>query len=185
MLLFLGIPMSLLAMSVVFGRPIDLHEDFETGKYKGQAGSSNVAHLYLYEKNPESWEIVAGGAWGKMKYNVAGSTFNFTFNGHRLEQNVEYSLIYYIDPGPGTWTVPPDIVVLATGTCNRGGNLHLSGNVDTGPIPHETDVNYPRGGKIWLVLTEDIDVEASKFKWAWNPTEYLFEYDLITFEHAD
>ena len=33
------------------------------------AGKSNVGHLYLYEKDPDTWEIVEGGAWGKMKCN--------------------------------------------------------------------------------------------------------------------
>lgn len=48
---------------------------------------SNTANLYLFEKDPTTWEIVDGGAWGKMKYNLAGSTFDFIFNAHGLEPN--------------------------------------------------------------------------------------------------
>ena len=40
----------------------------------GPAGKSNVGHLYLYEKDPATWGIVDGGAWGKMKYNLSCST---------------------------------------------------------------------------------------------------------------
>ena len=59
----------------------------------GPAGNSNVGHLYLYEKNPDTWEIVDGGAWGKMKYNLSGPTFDFVFNGHGLEAGWSYTLI--------------------------------------------------------------------------------------------
>ena len=63
----------------------------------GPAGKSNVGHLYLSEKDPSTWAIVDGGAWGKMKYNLSGSTFDFVFNGHGLQPNTDYSLIYYAD----------------------------------------------------------------------------------------
>ena len=39
----------------------------------GPSGKSHISHLYLYEKDPATWEIVEGGAWGKMKYNYEGS----------------------------------------------------------------------------------------------------------------
>ena len=64
----------------------------------GQAGKSNVGHLYLSEKDPRTWAIVEDGAWGKMKYNLSGSTFDFVFNGQGLEADTGYSLIYYADP---------------------------------------------------------------------------------------
>lgn len=59
----------------------------------GPAGRSPIAHLYFYEKNPETWGIVEDGAWGKMKYNQYGPDFNFVFNGHRLEAGYEFTLI--------------------------------------------------------------------------------------------
>ena len=67
----------------------------------GPAGKSNTAHLYLYEKDPATWEIVDGGAWGKMKYNLSGPEFEYVFNGHGLEAGEDYTLIYYPDPWPG------------------------------------------------------------------------------------
>jgi hypothetical protein len=132
----------------------------------GQAGKSNIAHLYLYEKDPNTWEIVEDGAWGKMKYNLSGATFDFVFNGHGLAEGTEYTLIYYPDPWPGT-----GLICLGSGTVNEEGDIHIADSSDTGDL---TDA------KIWLVLTDDIDCGVS-FKNVWNPTEYLFEYDLITF----
>jgi len=144
----------------------------------GQAGKSNVAHLYLFEKDPATWQIVEEGAWGKMKYNLAGPEFDFVFNGHELEPNTDYSLIYYADGWPGN---NPGALI-ASGTSNEEGNIHLAGSPDLGmDLPDSVDANYPDGAKIWLVLSDDYSVTDTKMT-AWNPTEYLFEYALITFD---
>lgn len=133
------------------------------------AGKSGIAQLYLYEKDPTDWSIVEGGAWGKMTYKLSEANLEcVVFNGHQLEANTEYSLIKYTDPWPGT-----PVVVIAAGTSNRGGNINLKGSADLGAFG--TDIN---GYKIWLVLTSDITGDGGSMK-AWNPTEYLFEYDLI------
>jgi len=139
----------------------------------GQAGKSNIAHLYLHEKDPGTWDIVPDGAWGKMKYNISGETFDFVFNGHGLVEGTEYTLIYYPDPWPGE-----GLICLGSGTVNEEGDIHIAESVDTGDLPIEGDEND--GAKIWLVLSDDFDCSGG---WsAWNPTEYLFEEDLITFD---
>lgn len=161
------------------------------GRY-GQRGNSNVAHLYLFEKDPDTWEIVRGRGrtrWAKIKYVLADDEFKFILNAHGLTAEEAYSLIYYPDPWPGT-----GLISLGNGTVNRGGNLHLSGSVDTGDLPIEADKNNLEnpdryeyidedynGAKIWLTLSDDVDFELDKMV-GWNPTEYLFEYDLITFD---
>jgi len=161
---------SLLAVSMVFAK----------GPH-GQAGKSNIAHLYLYEKDPGTWEIVEDGAWGKMKYNLAGSTFDFVFNGHGLESNTEYTLIYYADPWPGNHPG----ALIASGTTNDEGDIHIMGSAElTMDLPDSVDANYPGGAKIWLVLSSDYDATNKKMV-AWDPTEYLFEHNLITFNHTD
>lgn len=168
------------------------------GKH-GQAGNSKAGHLYLYEKDPETWNIIEKGAWGKLKYNLDGTEFEYVFNGHGLEPNTGYSLIYYADPWPGD---NPGALILS-GTSNGGGNLHLEGSIDLGhDLPHPDDANYadpggdpgtpgtpptpfPFGGaKVWLVLSDDYD-DANKKMTAWNPTEYLFENNLITYDDTD
>ena len=143
----------------------------------GQAGKSNIGHLYLYEKDPDTWQIVDDGAWGKMKYNLSGATFDFVFNGHGLEVGSDYTLIYYADPWPGTGGFD-----LGTGMVNEYGDVHIKGSVNTGDLPVEADDND--GAKIWLVLSSDYDSDNDKMV-GWNPTEYLFEYDLIIFDDMD
>ena len=141
----------------------------------GQAGKSNTAHLYLHEKDAD-WDIVEDGAWGKMKYNMSGDEFDFVFNGHGLEEGTEYTLIYYPDPWPGS-----GLICLGNGAVNEEGDIHIAESVDTGNLPAEDDAN--EGAKIWLVLSDDVDCDGAQMV-GWNPTEYLFEYDLITFEYT-
>ena len=152
---------------------------------KGQAGKSNVAFVELWEKDA-NWGIVEDGAWGKLKYNLEGPEFDFVFNGHGLALNTTYSLIYYADPWPGD---NPGFLI-ASGTSNDEGNIHLMGPVEMGmdlPDPADAnypDGNYPDGAKIWLVLSDDYDADECKMI-GWNPTEYLFEYDVITYDDTD
>jgi hypothetical protein len=163
---------SLTVPLVIAGKPSS------PGKH-GRASKSHIAHLYLYEKDPTTWDIVEEGAWGKMKYNIEGSEFCFVFNGHGLEPGYEYTLIYYSDPWPGEGSI-----CLGNGTVNEEGNVHIMGCVNTGDLPAEDDANYPKGAKMWLVLSDDIDCEAHKMV-GWTPTEYLFEYQLIEFDDTD
>ncbi len=148
---------------------------------KGQAGRSNVAFVELWEKDPSTWEIVEEGAWGKLKYNLEGPPFDFVFNGHGLEVGANYTLLYYADPWPGN---NPGALI-ASGTVNDEGNIHLAGSLDLGmDLPHPGDGNYPDGAKIWLVLSDDYDETTCQMT-GWNPAEYLFEYDLISYDDTD
>ena len=150
---------------------------FAAGK-NGAAGKSSMGHLYLFEKDPATWEIVDGGAWGKMKYSLSGTDFTYVFNGHGLEAGYDYTLIYYPDPWPGS-----GLICLGFGTANDNGDVHIKQSVNTGDLPIPEDEN--EGAKIWLVLSSDVDCEGQVFNNVWNPTEYLFEYDLITFNDTD
>jgi hypothetical protein len=140
----------------------------------GQAGKSNIGHLYLYEKDNDSWKIVEDGAWGKMKYNLSGETLDFVFNGHNLDAGVDYTLIYYPNPWPGN-----GLICLGSGTVNEDGNIHIKNSVDTGDMPIAGDIN--NGAKIWLVLSGDVDCDGQVMV-GWHGTEYLFEDDLINFD---
>jgi len=146
----------------------------------GQAGKSNIAHLYLYEKDPSDWSIVDGGAWGKMKYNQTGETFDFVFNGHGLVADQEYCLIYYEDPGFGWPNGMPNIYCLGMGTANAGGEVHIADSATPGTLPWVNDINED-GAKIWLVPSSYVDCDLGVWIGAWSPSEYLFEGELITF----
>jgi len=172
---------SLLFVSLVIAR-VDLGEH-GGGKYESQAGKSNTGHLYLYEKDPSNWKIIRRGAWGKMKYNLSGPTFDFVFNGHGLESGENYTLIYYPDKDENPWP-RTDIIFLGNGTANNGGNIHIACSVELNTdLPNSgTDIND--GAKIWLVLSTDLDFETNTMH-GWNPSEYLFEHNLITFDDTD
>ena len=153
-------------------------------RYRARAGKSNIGHLYLYEKDPATWEIVEDGAWGKMKYNLSGSSLKFVFNGHGLMPDEDYTLLYYPDPWPGE-----GLICLGEGMADEDGNVHIRGGADTGDLPAEWDDNFEVGAKIWLVVSMDVDCEGDDVDppqmIGWAPTEYLFEYDLMTFDDAD
>jgi len=169
----------------------------------GQAGKSNTGHLYLYQKtyvDPADGDYldVDGGAWGKMKYNLAGETFDFVFNGHGLVPGMNYTLIYYPDPWPGE-----GLICLGEGTVNGGGEIHIAGSVDdTGDLPFLTDENYAapttyaddsEGAKIFLVPSDDVDCVGQEMTGWTGPHSgdingvniYLFEDELITFDDVD
>lgn len=170
----------------------------------GQAGNSNTAHLNLFEKDGDpDWNIVDDGAWGKMKFNLSGPTFDFVFNGKGLEPNTEYSLIYYADEPDRfvNWGGNNPGALIASGTSNGGGNIHLGGSTELNmDLPHPIDANAnisnhdysgppdyyatATGAKIWLVLSSDYNA-TTRTMTAWNPTEYLFESDLINYDDTE
>ncbi len=142
------------------------------GKNKGKR---KVLHLYLYEKD-ETWDAVEDGSWAKITYLTHKN--KTIINAHGLEPGSNYSLINYApgtnwtavyegdtpDPWPGV-----DSLEIASGTINEEGNLHLKANLD----------DYI-DGKVWLVLSDDFDGNQMT---GWQPSDYLFEYDLIHLNH--
>ena len=133
------------------------------------AGESNTGLLYLYEKDGDpDWNIVEGGAWGKMKYNLSGEEFEFVFNGHGLVPDTGYTLIYW----PEQW---PNVFCLGNGTTDEYGDVHIMCLVDIGDLID---------AKIWLVPSNGVNCEDA-YIISWNPTEYLFEEELITFDDTD
>jgi hypothetical protein len=156
----------------------------------GQARSSNNGFLYLVKKDytDPNWPPIPG-AWGKMKYKLSASKFYFLFNGHGLTPGEDYTLIYYPDIKGNPWP-RTGIICLGSDRADEEGNVHIKDGVATGDLPAAYDINNdanpdhepgaPHGAKIWLVLSDDVNCdEASMF--GWNPGEYLFEYDLITY----
>jgi len=137
--------------------------------------------LTLHEKD-SGWNIVSDGAYGELFYNCSGAEFEYAFYGTGLTASTGYSLIYYADPwtgdNPGAW--------IAAGTSDGSGNIVLSGSVDLGiDLPTSPDTNP--GAKIWLVLSSDYNsgTAATGPMTGWNPTEYLFEHNLITYNDTD
>ncbi len=170
---FLAVAITVAIAASLMSTPVLAKGDNPANNRSGGVGNSNNAFLYLYEKDPATWNISWGDdmAWGKMKFNLEGQTFDFLFNGHGLEAATNYSLIYYPEPQT-TWPWP--VTVLATGMPNDEGDIHLDGSVEL-----EQDLS---SDKIWLVLDGDI-VEGALS--GWNPSEYLFEHNVISYAYID
>ena len=139
--------------------------------------------LSLYEKDPVTWDIVPDGASGEIIFGSARPTFCFSLCANGLEGNQDYTLIYYPDPWPGD-----GLICLGTSTTDEHGRLRLqvqyTDALNIGDMPRECDDNYPTGAKIWLVLSADVDC-VNQTMIGWNPTEYLFENNLITYEDTE
>jgi hypothetical protein len=148
------------------------------------------------------------GRWGKLDYSLWGDTFKFSFSGRGLPPEANYTLIYYPDKWPGN-----GLICLGSGQttpagekgkgkgrgkgknhvqCGQeGGNINIHGDVDIKTsLPIATDANFNPidpsgavGAKIWLVLSGDVQCTDGPHMLNWNPTAYLFEYNLITFEY--
>jgi hypothetical protein len=104
--------------------------------------------------------------------------FSFVFNGHGLEPDWGYTLIYYPDPWPGS-----GLICLGEDVADEYGNVHIMNAVETGDLPAEYDDNFDLGAKIWLVLTADVNCEVQQME-GWDPTEYLFENNLIFYDSS-
>jgi len=171
----------LLGLTVValFAAPV-----FAAPMGKAIPANNNPQNLYLYEKDPADWTIVAGGAWGKYNYKLSGTgddtTISGVFNGHGLVADESYSLIYYPEVAPNPWPAGGwGVVVISNGTADADGNVHLTGTaVIGGPDsqPNVGDYIGQTGDKIWLVLSSDL---TGSVMTGWNPTEYLFEQKLV------
>ena len=150
-----------------------------------------ISKLKLNNKDA-NWKEINDEREGNLEYNIVGDEFKYKFEATGLIPNTDYSLIYYADK-PERFVEwggnNPGALIIAT-TSNNEGNLIVEGSKDLGiNLPSESDANideynycasdrYPRchGAKIWLVLSSDY---AEPELNGWNPTEYLFETDLI------
>lgn len=141
-------------------------------------------HLYLFEKDSETWEIVEDPKWAKMNFNNKKNTY--VLNAHGLAPEEEFELICYLDPWPGDGSI-----WLGEGTSDAEGNLHIKGEIvvdDLHTAAQEKLILDPEnpeysplanGAKIWLVLEDDFD-EENDVMFGWTPEEILFEFDLLT-----
>lgn len=167
----------------------------------------NIGHLYLCEKNisdPSELNVpcnadAPGKAWGKMKHNKEGLTFDYVFNGHGLIPGQTYTLIYFPDPWVG-WR-GSGLIYLGSDTAKGDGEVNIKGSLDTGDLPapydynnfYNEDYHHPwitqdnYGARIWLVLSSDLCFKSrfGSLMISWQPDQYLFEGNLIRFKDTD
>lgn len=179
------------------------HCSWETYNEPGVT-TSYWSTVQLAAKDPSNWQINSGGS-GVLTYELAASTFNYEFEASGLTAGKNYSLIYYADKQDRfeDWGGDNPGALIATAVANEDGEISIEGSNNLKMnLPHADDwngtseANYCdvangfddydlcRGAKVWLVPSDRYDVSSKKLI-GWNPTEYLFETDLITYDDTD
>jgi hypothetical protein len=124
----------------------------------------------LVEKDTADWSVVDGGAWGLLQGKFGDHLF---FTGHGLESMTSYTLVYYGDEMYNdVWpyaTCVRDMMTTPAGT---------TGNVVADWDYSDFLSDDGDSQKFWLVLSSDVDCDAGMMT-AWNPSEYLFEWDTL------
>jgi hypothetical protein len=156
----------------------------------------NQATLTLENKDSTTWSIISDDTKATLTYCIIGDAFIYKLVATGLAPSTEYSLIYYADFEPEKftyWGGNNPGAFIAEVTSDEHGYVSTSGNVDLGmDLPSSPDANiaiydysdapdfydHAHGAKIWLVPSTDYD--GTKLT-AWNPDNYLFETDLITY----
>ena len=126
--------------------------------------------MILVEKIPyEDWPVVENGAWGLLS-GYYGKYLMFWGKG--LEKNTEYVLIYYgYDEHNDEWPYATCIGIITTDNYGYTGSVSIKWDYKDFLYDDITQ-------KFWLVKADDVDCENHRMV-AWNPTEYLFEWDMI------
>jgi len=155
--------------------------DIELLALQLNASGPNKTTLLLENKD-SNWDRITGdGRYGILTYETENDTFDYDLSVRGLNPNTEYALVYAPDPWPQA--VDSATTEIATFTTDANGNKDISDSMNLGyNIPHPNEDNYPDGGKIWVVLKTDHDGTEMT---AWNPDEYLFEYNLVRYEDTN
>lgn len=151
--------------------------------------------VIMLENKDSSWATLNGDdRFAMLTYYVMKDEFNYSVSAFGLDANTDYSIIYYADkpdrfadwggdnPGAliGTFTTDGTGDATDTGSTELDMNLPSSpdANIDENIYcigePDAYAVCY--GAKIWIVPSSDYAKPALT---AWNPTDYLFETDLM------
>ncbi len=155
--------------------------------------------LTLENKDSTTWVVITDNISGLLEFNSSGPEFEYSFSATGLTASTEYSLIYYADKPDRfvDWGGDNPGALIATFTADESGNITpTAGSVELEmSLPCEPDANISEydytdpavqdppyatahGAKIWLVPSSDYTEPALT---AWNPSQYLFETDLITY----
>ena len=117
--------------------------------------------------------------YAEMRYWESGPTFDYWLKGYGLQPSTWYYLIYYADLWPGN--NPGGKLGVALTDAN--GYLEMAYSLNLGyDLPHPDDDNYGTCAKVWIVPMSDYDADISSMI-AWNPGNYLFEYQMVDYEY--
>jgi hypothetical protein len=136
----------------------------------------------FWERDLRTWEIVEDGAWGRMMYRSRGSTFGFRFKGEGLRPGGDYTVIYHPRHHSDPWP-REHIRCLGSGTATDNGDIEVAEAAELdSDLPMPGDVSP--GARILLVDSSAVDCSTHTMP-RWDPTEYLFAHNLLTFDDTD
>jgi len=121
------------------------------------------------ENKDSNWNpITDDGIKGTLTFKSPYDTFDYNLIVQGLQEDTDYSLIYYKDPYPGVGSIR-----IEQFQTDGSGNATVNGSIDI-----QTDLH---SAKIWVILSDDWD-ETSHQMTGWTPAEYLFEMNLIDYD---
>jgi len=133
-----------------------------------------IKQIRLFMKDPATWIRYDKLGRGYLDYNPEREEFYYYLKAYKLAPETEYTLIYYGDETHND--VWPYATCIGTGMSNNFGKMLMSGSYDFGYDLVDA--------KIWLVTSTDVDCAAGRMI-AWNPTDYLFENNLISYDDTN
>jgi len=172
-------------------------EDAITTEYLSVLELSSKTYTDI--NDPSTWETTDDRE-ATLTYKLVSDCFEYELEASGLEANTEYSMIYYADRQDRfeNWGGDNPGRLLGTFTSNNDGEYSTSDFVTSSvciDLPASSDWNANseadycvsdnyescRGAKVWIVPSGDYDSGVKKLT-AWNPDNYLYETDLITFD---
>jgi hypothetical protein len=158
--------------------------------------------LFLAEKEDTAeggdWTIKPGGMWACLSYVPFGDEFCYSIDAYGLDSGTEYCLIYYADKPDrfDDWGGDNPGDLIGEWEADSDGEIHDDDELDLGKsLPCEPDANitadysgdpdyyaHARGAKLWLVPSDYYNEPEVT---SWEPGQFLFETDLITYVDTD
>lgn len=113
---------------------------------------TDVLHMYLTDENG-NWALTHDAPKGKLKYNLWGDMFDFSFKGIKLTPDTDYTLVYYWKNAYETY----DFLVLGDGLTDHSGHIYFENTLDTCSMPSSYDSSSDFGARILLVPSDSIE----------------------------
>ena len=131
-----------------------------------------VLHMYLIDENRE-WTLTRRAPRGRMKYNLWGEMFNFTFKGRHLSPDTPYTLLYYKE------NAVSEFIQLGEGLTDRRGRIYFENTFDICSMPAADDSYSDFGARILLVPSDSVFENAGYI--SPDPNTFLEGSHLIRF----
>jgi len=159
---------------------------------------ANRKALILENKDPaNAYTVINDNTVATLIYNPSGNEFEYALVGSGLKPLTEYSLIYYADEPDRfvDWGGNNPGALIGSGTTTGNGNLVMDDSINLNmnlPCPPDSNIDgedyrdtdgysNAHGAKLWLVPSSLYSENTKMIIGGWNPTEYLFETDLISY----